>query len=290
MKRKIISIDQEKCNGCGLCVSDCPEGALRIVDGKARLVGDLLCDGLGACMQSCPQGAISVEEREAVPYDEIRVLENIIPQGRNVLQAHLEHLNDHGQWEYLGQAEAYLRKNGIGFESPRKSAARKPAFQCPGSQSHAFEPRETAGADEGSRPSRLTHWPIQLHLISPAAVHFQNSDLLVAADCAAFSHGDFHKDFLKGKTLVIACPKLDAGQEAYRQKLTALIDEAGVKSISVVIMQVPCCNGLLRHVMEAAAEARRRVPIRCMILGLQGQVLRVEDMPQPAGAERLRAL
>jgi len=280
MKRKIIIIDQEKCTGCGLCVSDCPEGALRIIDGKARLVGDLLCDGLGACMKSCPEDAISVEEREAEPYDEIRVLENIVPQGRNVLQAHLEHLKNHGQSEYLQQAIAYLRENRIAVELPQESAACQPAGgHCPGSQSRAFVGPQAGGAeDASSRPSQLTHWPIQLHLISPAAPHFRNSDLLVAADCAAFSYGDFHKDFLKGKTLTIACPKLDAGQEVYQQKLTALIDEAELKSISVVIMQVPCCSGLLRHVVDAASRAKRRIPIHCVVVGLQGEVLREQAL------------
>ena len=219
MKRQIIIIDQEKCNGCGLCVSDCPEGALRIIDGKARLVGDLLCDGLGACMKSCPEDAISVEEREAEPYDEIRVLENIVPQGRNVLQAHLEHLRNHGQSAYLQQAMTYLGEHRIAVDLPQESApCQTSGRQCPGSQSQTFVAPPDDEEDGSTRPSRLTHWPIQLHLISPAAPHFRNSDLLVAADCAAFSYGDFHKDFLKGKTLTIACPKLDSGQEVYQRK------------------------------------------------------------------------
>ena len=134
-----ITIDQEKCNGCGLCVSGCPEGALRVIDGKARLVGDLLCDGLGACMGSCPEDAISVIEREAEPYDEIRVLENIIPQGRNVLQAHLEHLRSHGQSDYLQQALTYLGEHKIAVELPQESAAcQTSGGHCPGSQSRAF--------------------------------------------------------------------------------------------------------------------------------------------------------
>jgi NAD-dependent dihydropyrimidine dehydrogenase PreA subunit len=279
MKRKIIIIDQEKCNGCGLCVSDCPEGALRVIDGKARLVGDLLCDGLGACITSCPEDAISVEEREAESYDEIRVLENIIPQGSNVLQAHLEHLRNHGQSAYLKQALSYLEQNRIAVNSLGESpSCQTSGRQCPGSQSQAFIVRESAEEEGPTRPSRLTHWPIQLHLISPAAPHFRNSDLLVAADCAAFSYGDFHKDFLKGKTLTIACPKLDSGQEVYQQKLTALIDEAELKSISVVIMQVPCCGGLLRHVVDAARRAERRIPIRCVVVGLQGEILREQPV------------
>lgn len=280
MKRKIIIIDQDKCTGCGLCVEDCPEGALRIIDGKARLVGDLLCDGLGACLTSCPEDAISVIEREAEPYNEIRVLENIIPQGRNVLQAHLEHLRSHGQSEYLQQATDYLREKQIPVELPQESAARSAAGgHCPGSQSRAFAGLQEEEEVGSSRPSRLTHWPIQLHLIAPSAPHFRNSDLLVAADCAAFSYGDFHRDFLKGKTLTIACPKLDAGQETYQQKLTALIDQAEVKSITVAIMQVPCCGGLLRHVVDAAGQAKRKIPVRCVVVGLQGEVLRDQPVP-----------
>jgi NAD-dependent dihydropyrimidine dehydrogenase PreA subunit len=274
MKRKIINIDHEKCTGCGLCVSDCPEGALQIIDGKARLVGDLLCDGLGACLKSCPEDAIFVEEREAEPYDEIKVLENIIPQGHNVLIAHLKHLRDHRQAEYLQQALAYLNKKNIPADLPPEIAMTpSPMRGCPGSQTQVFTPRQNMEEDNQTHPSMLTHWPIQLHLISPAAPHYRNSDLLIAADCVAFSNADFHKDFLKGRTLVIACPKLDARQEVYLEKLIALIDEAKVKSIRVAIMQVPCCRGLLQHVVEAANRAANKVPISCVIVGLQGEIL-----------------
>ena len=280
MKRKIIIIDQEKCNGCGVCVSDCPEGALRIIDGKARLVGDLLCDGLGACMKSCPEDAISVEEREAEPYDEIRVLENIIPQGRNVLQAHVEHLRNHDQSAYLQQAMMHLDEHRIAVDLPQESTPRQTSGrQCPGSQSQTFVAPPVDEEKGSTRPSRLTHWPIQLQLISPAAPHFRNSDLLVAADCTAFSCGDFHRAFLKGKTLTIACPKLDARQEIYQEKLTALIDQAELKSISVAIMQVPCCSGLLRIVVDAASRAKRRIPVRCAVVGLQGEILRESVVP-----------
>lgn len=254
---------------------------MRVIDGKARLVGDLLCDGLGACLKSCPEDAISVIEREAEPYDEVRVLENIIPQGRNVLEAHLEHLRSHGQSEYLEQALSYLSKHRIAVSAPREiSSCQSPAGGgCPGSRSQAFVAPQVQAEDGSTRPSQLTHWPIQMHLISPAAPHFRNSDLVIAADCVAFSLGDFHKDYLKGRTLTIACPKLDQGQEAYQDKITALIDQAEVKSIDVMIMQVPCCSGLLRHVVEAAGRAKRRIPVRCVVVGLRGEILR--EMPVP---------
>ncbi len=274
MRRKIIAIDQEKCNGCGLCATGCPEGALKVIDGKARLVGDLLCDGLGACIGTCPENAITVEEREAAPYDELKVLENIIPQGPNVLKAHLEHLRDHDQTEYLQQAVALLRQKEIPVElSPKSAPAHAGGHQCPGSRSMAFAPSQAANEDGAARPSRLTHWPIQLHLISPAAPQYRNSDLLIAADCVAFSYADFHKDFLKDRSLAIACPKLDSRQEVYVEKLTALIDQAEVKSITVLIMQVPCCRGLLQEVVEAASHANRKVPIRYVVVGLQGEIL-----------------
>jgi NAD-dependent dihydropyrimidine dehydrogenase PreA subunit len=286
MKRKIIRIDHEKCTGCGLCITDCPEGALQLIDGKARLVGDLLCDGLGACLSACPEDAIFIEEREAEPYDELKVLQNIIPQGRNVIQAHVTHLRNHGQTEYLQQALSYLREHATPVDLA--SAAAGPstvARQCPGSQTLAFPSAQEAGDDSRTHPSQLTHWPIQLHLISPSAPHYQDSDLVLAADCVAYSVADFHKDHLKGRTLAIACPKLDSNQEVYGEKLTALIDQARVRSIKVLIMQVPCCSGLLRHVVEAAGRAKRQVPIHCVVVGLQGEILRemtVENAPAEA--------
>lgn len=281
MKRKIIRIDEEKCDGCGLCMPGCPEGALQMIEGKARLVSDLFCDGLGACLGHCPQGAITIEEREAAPYDERQVIAGIARQGKAVIEAHLQHLKDHNETTYLQQAYDYLREHG--HISSQPAAAARPqhpaAFRtggCPGSQSVSFagcgaatEPAPAAGP----QPSRLTHWPIQLHLISPHAPHFRGADLLLAADCVAFSLGGFHEDHLKGKTLTIACPKLDQGQEAYLDKLTSLVDDAGIKSLTVMIMQVPCCSGLLNLARRAVAQADRKVPVNFVVVGLRGEIL-----------------
>jgi NAD-dependent dihydropyrimidine dehydrogenase PreA subunit len=273
MKRNIITIDQEKCNGCGICASACPEGALQVIDGKARLVGDLLCDGLGACLSSCPEDAITIVEREAEPYNEIEVIKNIIPQGKNVILAHLQHLKSHYQTADLSKALTYLREHKVPVDLPTGFEARESApTQCPGSRSQTFNVSQQPAGDY-SMPSQLTHWPIQLHLISPMAPHFRNSDLLISADCVAYSLADFHKDYLRNKTLVIACPKLDARQEVYAEKLTALIDQAEVKSIRVMIMQVPCCGGLLRQVIDAATRAKRSVPVSCVIVGITGDIL-----------------
>ncbi|MBD3316243.1 MAG: 4Fe-4S dicluster domain-containing protein [Chitinivibrionales bacterium] len=279
MKRKIISIDHEKCTGCGLCIPDCPEGAIQMVDGKARLVSDLFCDGLGACLGTCPEGAISIEEREAEAYNEKKVMANIVLQGENTIRAHLKHLREHNEEEYLQQALEYLRENDITVEPESKEAKmeKQPFSGCPGSRTRTLNEKGTAThAPEGTRESQLTHWPIQMHLISPRASHYQSADLLLAADCVAYTAGDFHKDFLRGKTLAIACPKLDEGQEIYKDKLKALIDEAKINTLTVLIMQVPCCGGLLRLAQQAAAECKRKVPIKAIVVSLEGAVIQEE--------------
>jgi NAD-dependent dihydropyrimidine dehydrogenase PreA subunit len=279
MKRKIIKIDEAKCNGCGLCIPECPEGALQVIDGKARLVRDLFCDGLGACLGHCPEGAITIEERNAEAYDERIAMANIVKLGRTHIDAHLQHLKEHGESVYLGQALDYLREQGFSTDSEggtRPEAGPRPVSTgCPGLQSLSFGARHNEGAgDSNSIPSSLTHWPIQLHLINPAAPHFQNADLLLAADCVAFSRGDFHPKYLAGRSLVIACPKLDDGQEEYLSKLRALIDQAGINTLTVMIMQVPCCSGLLSLARQAAAGAARKVQIRYVVVGIKGDILK----------------
>lgn len=278
MKRKIITIDEEKCTGCEECIPNCPEGAIQIIDGKARLISDLFCDGLGACIGSCPEEAITIEERDAEPYDEQKVMENIARAGANTIKAHLDHLKDHGQIELYAQAVEYLREHDIPVPSPEGApAAPAGGSGCPGSRAISFR---HDGADhaplEGTRPSQLRNWPIQMHLISPQAPFFKNADLLLAADCVPFAMGDFHKDHLRGKMLAVACPKLDSNQEIYREKLKLLIDDARVNTITVMIMQVPCCGGLLRLAERAVAGASRTVPIKVLVVSLQGEVLREE--------------
>lgn len=295
MKREIIRIDEEACTGCALCVPNCPEGAIQIIDGKARLISDLFCDGLGACLGHCPEGAITIEEREAEPYDEYRVMENVVQHGEGTIAAHLQHLKEHGQMVYYNQAIDYLKRNNLpipveeekvvpahahsGCPGSRSMAFSRDQIQavtgCPGSRSMAFSRDETRDdAVEGKRPSRLAQWPIQLHLIAPFAPYFQGADLLLAADCTAFALGDFHEDHLKGKRLTIACPKLDEGQEIYEEKIRALIDEAGIRSLTVMIMEVPCCGGLLRLAQNARDRAARQIEIKVIVVGIQGEILK----------------
>jgi ferredoxin len=255
--RKIISIAHDRCNGCGQCIPNCPEGALQVIDGKARLVSDLFCDGLGACLGHCPEGAIEIIEREAEPYDERKVMAVIAPQGANTIRAHLEHLQAHGETELLSQARAYLERNRIPV----------PAEIVPLRQ----EARGTAAA------SRLDNWPIQLHLLSPLAPTLAGKDVLLCADCVAFAVPDFQEKFLKGKALAIACPKLDEGKDVYRDKIIAMIDKARINTLTVVMMEVPCCRGLLGIAREAASRAQRKVPLKAVIVAIEnGETLAEE--------------
>ncbi len=277
MKRKIISIDEQKCNGCGLCIPNCPEGAIQIIDEKARLVSDIMCDGLGACLGHCPQGAITVVEREAESYDERKVMVNIVKAGPGTIKAHLIHLKEHGQMEYLKEAINFLQENNIEIPEIDNQSSARPFSGCPGSKAMSFQKvkqMETAGPIS----SELNHWPIQMHLISPQSPHYKGSDMVLAADCVAFSMGDFHSKFLKGKTLAIACPKLDENQEVYLEKLAALIDIAKINTLTVVIMQVPCCSGLLNLSRKAIEAASRKIPLKCVVISLQGEIINEEWM------------
>ncbi|MFZ5785650.1 MAG: ATP-binding protein [Acidobacteriota bacterium] len=235
--RELIRIDEEKCDGCGLCVPACAEGAIAIVDGKARLVSESFCDGMGACLGHCPQGAITVERVEAAAFDEAAVARHL---------ASLRH-------------------------------AEPPAPSCPGSRPAAFE----AGAHDSGPvvPSALRHWPVQLHLLSPAAPFFRGADVLLAADCVAFALGGFHGDLLAGRSLAIACPKLDSGQESYLAKLVAMIDEAEIASLTVAVMEVPCCSGLVRLARTALERASRQCPLRIVVVGIRGDVLADSGLP-----------
>jgi ferredoxin len=276
MKRNVIKIDEEKCDGCGLCIPNCPEGAIQVIDGKARLISDLFCDGLGACIGHCPKEAITVEEREAQPYDEAQVMENVARGGPGVIRAHLDHLKEHGQAEYLSQALAFLRQRSIEIPdmSKRPSPEGHPAG-CPGSKMMDFreDPTEANPAVAVSGRSRLGHWPVQLQLVNTAAPYFKDADLLIAADCVPFAFSNFHERFLKGKTLIILCPKLDRMPEAYIDKLAEIFRNNNIKSVTVAHMEVPCCFGLVRLVEEAMKRSGKRIEIEDYTVSIRGSLV-----------------
>ncbi len=256
--RKVVRIDEEKCTGCAECVPACAEGAIQIIDGVARLMADNLCDGLGACLGDCPEGAITIEEREADEFDVKAVEEHM----KNIEQ---EAPPDAASATPIA-AHPHAHEHG-------------PGGGCPGARMIQFDaPRgeNTASDNTTSQPSELRQWPIQLHLVPPTAPYFKKADLLLAADCVAFAVGDFHKTHLKGRALAVACPKLDQGQEIYLTKLITMIDEAEINTLTVMVMEVPCCTGLLQLAKEAAARARRKVPIKKIVVDLRGGILSEE--------------
>jgi Pyruvate/2-oxoacid:ferredoxin oxidoreductase delta subunit len=259
MLRKIVQIDESRCDGCGDCVPSCAEGAIAVVDGKARLVGDVLCDGLGACLGECPRGAIQVVEREAAPFDEAAVQERLA--GARSAAAHV-------------RAVPPPAAGG----RPRLSVLSGPSGPpaqggCPGSRSltlpRAAAPTAPVTANAGQ--SRLGQWPVQLHLVSPQAPYFRGADLLVAADCVPFAYPRFHEDFLDGRAVVIGCPKLD-DVAPYGEKLAAIIRLGEVRSVTVVRMEVPCCGGISRLAHAAVAASGRAVPLRDVVVAVDGTV------------------
>jgi Pyruvate/2-oxoacid:ferredoxin oxidoreductase delta subunit len=249
VNRKIIEIDDELCNGCGECVPSCAEGALQIVDGKALLVADLYCDGLGACLGECPTGALTIVEREADEFDEEAV-------------------------------EEYLHS----IAPEEKQAEETLPCGCPSTQLKSFiEPAPSQGAEkpgvQPSAPSELAHWPVQIKLVPPTAPFLKGADLLVAADCTPVAYPNFHRDFLKGKAVMVGCPKFDDAQE-YIQKFADIFGTADIKSVTVVVMEVPCCQGLPVIVEKGMEMSGKKIPIEKAIISARGDLL---------GSERLAA-
>ncbi len=280
MKREIIKIDVEKCTGCGQCVPGCPEGALQIIDGKARLVSDLFCDGLGACIGECPEDAIAIEEREAEPYDEIRVMENIVQQGENTIRAHLKHLKEHNETKFFNQAMEYLRAHNFdisNYDEVSLSSAIEQSQECGCPGSMTLELKGDSGKDDVGETiqhtSELRNWPVQLQLINPQAPYFEDAHLLIAADCVPFSYPDFHRKFIRDKVLIIFCPKLDRTIDGYIEKLSEIFTNHNIKSISTVHMEVPCCSGVEKVVEMALQKAGKDIPIIDTTVSIKGDVI-----------------
>jgi NAD-dependent dihydropyrimidine dehydrogenase PreA subunit len=242
--RKVIEIDEELCNGCGQCIINCAEGALEIIDGKAKLVADKYCDGLGACLGECPTGALKIIEREADEFDEVAV----------------EH-----RLEELKEKEA--------------PAQHTMACGCPSAQIQSFgQPKHAAApASHGPQASSLGHWPVQIKLVPPTAPFLKNADLLVAADCTPIAYPSFHRDFLEGKVVMLGCPKFDDVQ-AYIEKFVGVFSHANIKSVTVVIMEVPCCGGLPMIVRRAMEIAGKSIPVEQVTISTRGDVLKKEKL------------
>jgi len=290
--RKIIEIDEDKCNGCGICIPNCAEGALQIIDNKARLISDLFCDGLGACIGHCPQGAIKITERESLPYDEFKVMENIVKAGKNTIAAHLKHLKDHNETVFYNQALQYLKDRKIEIPQEINSESGHKQCGCPGSQIMDLRNKTVKNPDnslaavkdvaatqknhniEVKLPTnKLNNWPIQLRLINPNASFFDDSDILIAADCVLAAYPEFNGKFLGDKILIIFCPKLDDDLNEYIEKLGQIFATHSIKSISVLHMEVPCCYGIENIVNEALNQSGKKMAVKKLIISISGELV-----------------
>lgn len=241
MKRNIVHIDQEKCDGCGLCVPSCAEGAIKIVNGKAVLAADNLCDGLGACLGDCPRDAITIIERDADEFDEAAVEQHLRAAGK---QPEV-HSHQHGH-------------HGGG---------------CPGSRSMSFKPApvQVDKQESGSTQSQLGQWPVQLFLVPPNATYFQDADLLITADCVPLAYADYHRDFLAGKAVVMGCPK-QPDSAGYADKLTQILRMSTIRSVTVLAMEVPCCGGIVAAARQALAASGKDIPLEVVTIGIKGEI------------------
>ena len=253
--REMVKIDEDKCDGCGLCVPSCAEGAIQIINGKAKLVADNLCDGLGACLGDCPQGAITIEPRVADGFDEAAVAQRLKQIGR----------------EPLAHSQPPVQSGG-GCPSAQVQSISPPPGGYPSARVMNLDSQPTQTGDQaGQRPSELRQWPVQLHLVPPTAPFLQGKEVLLAADCVPFAYADFHKDLLKDRALLIACPKLD-NTEPYLAKLVTMLQQSNIKKLIVAHMEVPCCSGLIALARQAVADSGVDVPFETIKIGIQGEV------------------
>ncbi len=268
LKRDIVQIDEAKCIGCGLCIPKCQEGALKIIDGKARLSSEAMCDGLGKCLGSCPMDAITIVEREAESF-----AEDHDSQGQEAHQEHQHHGHSHGH--HHGHKHDHSHGHSHGDKHPAKEAA---GCGCPGTAMQKFDEEVEEDKIEGVSSAdmevrikpQLKQWPVQLSLVPVAAPYFKNSDLLVTADCVPYAYPNYHLELLKGKSVVIGCPKLDNNQ-SYVAKLTEIFKENDLNSITVAHMEVPCCNGIVWAVEEALEKSGKNIPYNKVEISVRGQ-------------------
>lgn len=262
MKRKVIKIDEELCNGCGLCAQACHEGAIGMIDGKAHLLRDDYCDGLGNCLPVCPTGAITFEEREAAEYDQAAV------------DQHLKNLAG------TASAPAAEKASAAPAHAGCPSSSHSSTGGCPGSRSVTLAKADSpvaataspaTDADGTPAVSQLMQWPVQIKLLPLRAPYYEGAHLLIAADCAAFTSGDFHNRFMKNKITMIGCPKLDEG--SYAEKLTAILQQNNIASVTVVRMEVPCCGGLANAAIEALKNCGKMIPWNVVTLSIRGEII-----------------
>ncbi len=281
MIRTIIKIDEEKCNGCALCIPECKEGAIQIINGKAKLINDMFCDGLGACIGHCPEGAISFEQREAEPYNEKLVIDKIANEPA-VLKAHLIHLIEHNDIKHYSEAVDYLEtlnipnplgKNFMKKKIEKISPQNINSFSaCPGSNPIVINETDNEPQNNIRITSQLKQWPIQLHLVPPVAPYFQNKELLLLSTCGPVAYANIQNDYIKDRAIVIACPKLDY-TEPYRDKLASIIFNNNIENVIVLIMEVPCCKGLTKFAIDAAIlTGKKNISIEEHTITLDGKL------------------